>query len=91
MKKTDHWLRRSHWSVYAAVWIIGLIAIGTVLGMICFPLGGLLVGAKRTSLELLVRGARFGSFWFLIWAPAVAITACVMRAYRQKYPDAENR
>ncbi|MGC4071523.1 MAG: hypothetical protein QM760_03255 [Nibricoccus sp.] len=90
MNKNDHWLARSHWSVYAAAWILGLVVIGAILGMICFPIGGLVVGAKRTPLELLMRGAKFGSFWFLIWAPAVAITACVMRAYRRKHPDAES-
>lgn len=91
MKKSDRWLHRSHWSVYAMAWILGIVVIGTVLGMIFFPLGGLVLGAKRTSMELLVRGARFGSFWFLIWAPAVAICACVMRAYREKHPGAETR
>jgi hypothetical protein len=91
MKKIVHWLQRTHWSVYAAAWIMGLVGIGTILGMIFFPLGGLVVGAKRSSAELLVRGARFGSFYFLIWAPAIAIAACVMRAYRRKYPDAEKR
>lgn len=91
MKKTDHWLQRAHWSVYASAWILGLVVIGTILGMICFPLGGLIVGAKRSSAELLIRGARFGSFYFLIWAPAIAISASVMRAYRRKYSDAERR
>lgn len=91
MRNNDHWLQRAHWSVYAAAWIIGLVTIGAVLGMIFFPLGGLVVGARRTSLELLVRGARFGSFYFLIWAPAIAIAACVMRAYRRKHPHAERR
>jgi hypothetical protein len=91
MKTNAHWLRRAHWSVYAAAWILGLVVIGTFLGMLFFPLGGLVVGAKRSSAELLVRGARFGSFWFLIWAPAIAIAACAMRAYRRKYPDAEKR
>ncbi|ATC65757.1 hypothetical protein CMV30_18380 [Nibricoccus aquaticus] len=89
MNEKNNWLHRAHWSVYAAFWILGLVLIGTILGMICFPLGGLIVGAKRTSLELLIRGARFGSFYFLIWAPAVALTACVMRAYRRRHPDAE--
>lgn len=91
MKKNDRWFERVHWSLYAAIWIGGLIAMGTVLGMILFPLGGLVVGAERTPLELLVRGAKFGSFWFLLWAPAIAITATVMRAYRQKHPHAEQR
>jgi hypothetical protein len=58
--------------------------------MIAFPLGGLLLDAERTPYQLLIRGARFGSFYFLIWAPAIAITACVMRAYRQKHPAAES-
>jgi len=91
MNERNQWLRSSHWSVYAVAWILGIVLLGTILGMIFFPLGGLIVGAKRTSMELLIRGARFGSFYFLIWAPAVAIAACVMRAYRQKYPDAEKR
>ena len=89
MKKIARWLHQSHWSVYAAAWIGGLSAVGAILGMICFPLGGLIVGAERTSLQLLVRGARFGSFYFLIWAPAIAIAACTMRAYRRRHPNAE--
>jgi hypothetical protein len=91
VRKHDSWLQRSHWSIYAAAWIIGLVLIGTILGMIFFPLGGIIVGAKRTSTELLIRGARFGSFYFLIWAPAIALTASVMRAYRRNHPGAENR
>ncbi len=91
MKKIVRWLHQSHWSIYAIVWIAGLSALGGILGMILFPLGGLIVGAERTSLQLLARGARFGSFYFLIWAPAIAIVACTMRAYRRRHPDAESR
>lgn len=91
MSEKNNWLQRSHWSVYATAWILGLSALGAILGMIAFPLGGLIVGAERTSLQLLVRGARFGSFYFLIWAPAIAIAACTMRAYRRRHPDAETR
>jgi hypothetical protein len=84
-------LQDSHWAVYFAAWILGLVLLGTVLGAIFFPLGGLLLHAERSPATLLIRGARFGSFYFLIWAPAIALAASVMRAYRRKYPDAEKR
>ena len=89
MRKMYHWLQHTHWSLYAAAWIFGISILGGVLGLVLFPLGGLIVGAERSTTQLLIRGARFGSFWFFIWAPAIAITACVMRAYRRKHPDAE--
>ncbi len=84
-------LQASHWAVYFSAWILGLVLVGTLLGAILFPLGGLLLHAERSSLALMIRGARFGSFYFLIWAPAIALAASVMRAYRRKYPDAEKR
>jgi hypothetical protein len=89
MKRFWSALQASHWTVYFSAWILGLVIVGTILGAILFPLGGLLLDAERSSLTLLVRGARFGSFYFLIWAPAIALSASVMRAYRRKNPDAE--
>jgi hypothetical protein len=91
MKKLLRAIDTSHWVIYFCAWILGLVILGTVLGAILFPLGGLLLHAERSSTALLIRGARFGSFYFLIWAPAIALAASVMRAYRRKHPDAEKR
>jgi hypothetical protein len=89
MKALMNWIQRSHWSLYFVVWVAGLVLLGSVLGAILFPLGGLLLNAERSSAALMARGAHFGSFYFLIWAPGVALCAAVMRAYRRRHPDAE--
>jgi hypothetical protein len=89
MKRFFSALQTSHWAVYFSAWILGLVIVGTIFGAILFPLGGLLLHAERSSSILLIRGARFGSFYFLIWAPAIALAATVMRAYRRKNPDAD--
>ena len=78
-------------SPYFFAWVAGLVVLGAILGAIFFPLGGWLLDAERTSYALFLRGLRFGSFYFLIWAPAIAITMTVMRAYRRQHPNAENQ
>lgn len=89
MKRFWSALQTSHWTIYFSAWILGLVLVGTILGAILFPLGGVLLHAERSPSALLIRGARFGSFYFLIWAPAIALSASVMRAYRRKNPDAD--
>jgi hypothetical protein len=91
MKRFFRAIYASHWAVYFSAWVLGLVIAGGVLGALLFPLGGQLLHAERSPSALLIRGARFGSFYFLIWAPAIALAASVMRAYRRKYPDAEQR
>lgn len=75
---------------YFFAWVAGLVVLGAILGAIFFPLGGWLLDAERTSYALFLRGLRFGSFYFLIWAPAIAITVCVMRGYRRARSHTEH-
>ncbi len=79
-------LRETHWSVYFTVWVAGFTALGAAAGALLFPLGGLLFNADATTLQLARRGMQFAGFIFFIWAPAIGITACVMRAWRKKHP-----
>jgi NADH:ubiquinone oxidoreductase subunit H len=82
-------LSAAHWTLYFLAWVVGLVVLGATLFALLFPVGGWLLGSERTSLALLRRGAGFGGFYFLIWAPAIALCACVMRAYRRRHPNAE--
>lgn len=79
-------LEEVRWPVYFLAWVLGLTALGAAAGALLFPLGGLLFNADATLLQLARRGMRFLGFIFFIWAPAIGITACVMRAWRKKHP-----
>jgi len=60
--------------------ILGLCALGALLGAIAFPLAGGLGGSEKTRDELLVVGARTGGFYFMVWAPGVALVREFVRA-----------
>jgi TM2 domain-containing membrane protein YozV len=57
---------------------------GALIGAIGFPIIGPLFGSHRTLLEHAMAGAQHLGFVALIWAPAIALVLCVMRAYRNK-------
>ncbi|MDX2187380.1 MAG: dihydrofolate reductase family protein [Opitutaceae bacterium] len=80
--------RVSFWSHVACflAWVFGLIAIGGLAGAILFPLFGPFFGAELPGPKLMLAGLKFGSFYFMIWAPGVAIVATVMRAYKKAGP-----
>ncbi|MFH1496538.1 MAG: hypothetical protein ABII82_01815 [Verrucomicrobiota bacterium] len=73
--------KRLHWAVYAPALIVGITALGAVVGAVVFPLWGLLFGLERGAGELAMTGARTLGFYFLIWAPGIALVLCVKRAY----------
>ncbi len=73
-----------HWSLYFLAWVCSIIALGAVLGVITFPLGGWIISSEKTPLELLSKGARMMSFYFAIWAPAIALVATLAREYRRR-------
>ncbi len=77
-------LARLHWSLYFLFWVVALIALGGLLGCLLFPLFGGIFGAERTTSQLFIRGAKFGSFYFMIWAPGTSLVLCVIRAYRRR-------
>jgi hypothetical protein len=60
--------------------VLGLCALGALLGAILFPLVGPLGGAVKTRDELIVLGARTGGFFFMVWAPGIALVRMFMRA-----------
>jgi len=67
---------------------IEITAIGALAGALVFPIAGKLMNAERGWHELTMLGIRNIGFWFFIWAPAIAIVRCVMRAYHERHPDA---
>jgi len=74
----------------AAVWrsrflgfhfvILEICALGALLGALVFPLAGSLGESLKTRDELVLIGARTGGFYFLVWAPGVALVRGFMRA-----------
>lgn len=77
---------RLHWSLYFLSWTGGVIAAGTVLGAVLFPLIGKLIGAQFTVGELALTGAKTLGFYFMLWAPGLALVLTVKRAYEQPRP-----
>ncbi len=59
--------------------VLGLCALGALFGAIVFPIAGALAGAHKTRDELIVLGARTGGFFFLVWAPGLALVRMFMR------------
>ncbi len=77
------WRPVAYWTGWFLAWVLGIIATGAIVGAITFPIGGLFIDTGRTAGELVVIGARFLSFIFMIWAPAVALVMCVMKAWKR--------
>lgn len=76
--------RRMHWAWYALGLITGITALGAAIGAVVFPLWGLVFGLERGAGELAVAGMRTLGFYFLIWAPGIALVLCVKRAYEAR-------
>lgn len=64
--------------------VIGLCALGALLGAWVFPLVGPWGGAYKTREELVVLGAKTGGFFFMVWAPGVALVREFMRAAKNR-------
>ncbi len=81
-------------SVQAAAWcsrffnfhftVLGICALGALLGAVVFPLAGSFGGSLKTRDELVVLGARTGGFFFLVWAPGFALVREFIRAARRR-------
>jgi hypothetical protein len=82
--KRRSWLQ---WTGLFLFFTIEVTAIGALAGALMFPAVGKLIDAERGWSELTVLGIRNIGFWFFIWAPAIAVVRCVMRAYRERHPD----
>jgi len=77
-------LRDLHWAPHFVVWSFGIIALGALLGACAFPLVGLLANFEKSAGELAMTGARTLGFYFMIWAPGVAMVLTVKNAYERR-------
>lgn len=84
-------MKRLHWSLHALILIAGITALGAVLGAVVFPLWGLVFKLERSAGELAIFGARTLGFYFLIWAPGVALVLGVKRAYEARQAETGKR
>ncbi|MCU0792937.1 MAG: hypothetical protein MUE42_08835 [Opitutaceae bacterium] len=78
-------MRLKRWALHVAgfaITVLGLCALGALLGAIAFPLVGELGGAPKTRDELIVLGTRTGGFFFMVWAPGAALVREFWRAGR---------
>ena len=66
--------------------VLGICALGALLGAIVFPVAGRLGGAHKTRDELIVLGVKTGGFFFMVWAPGVALVRMVIRAASARKP-----
>lgn len=78
-----NWGAVAYWAGCFLARMLGIVVAGAVIGAVTFPLGGLFINTGRTAWELVAIGARFLSFIFGIWAPAVAMVLCVMKAWNR--------
>jgi hypothetical protein len=81
MSAAEIWVRRAGRFLLT---VLALCALGAALGATLFPIVGKLGGTHKPVLELVVRGARTGGFFFLVWAPGLALVREFMRAAREK-------
>ena len=77
-------LRRLHWALHFLVWTAGTIAVGAALGTVIFPLVGWLAGLEHTPGNLALTGARTLGFYFMIWAPGLALVLTVKNEYERR-------
>jgi hypothetical protein len=71
--------------------VLGFCALGALLGAIAFPLAGSLGGSMKSRDELVVIGVKTGGFFFMVWAPGVALVREFFRAGRKPFPSPKTR
>ncbi len=64
--------------------VLGICALGALLGAVVFPIAGGLGASAKTRDELVVAGAKLGGFFFLVWAPGVALVREFVRAGKKR-------
>jgi uncharacterized membrane protein YhaH (DUF805 family) len=79
--------RSGYWLGCFLIYVVAIAAAGGVFGSVMFPLFGKLLSVDRTVGQLAFSGLRQFSFLFGIWAPAISIVICVMRAHRRAAED----
>lgn len=66
------------------VTVIGLCALGGLLGALVFPVAGSLGGSQLTRAELILSGAKSGAFIFMVWSPGAALVREFVRGARER-------
>jgi O-antigen ligase len=84
-------LRELHWSLIFLVWTGGIIGLGAVLGALLFPLAGLIFQTDKSGVPLAVFGARTLGFYFMVWAPGIALVLTVKNEYERRQPKSVKR
>ena len=69
-----------YWIGWFLAYFVAIVAVGGLIGVILFPLIGTLFSVDHPVGQLALSGLKQLSFLFGIWAPAVSIVICVMRA-----------
>lgn len=80
-ERTKFWLHRTGGFFLT---VLGLCALGGLLGAVIFPLAGSWAGSTKTHAELVVIGAKSGSFIFMVWAPGAALVREFMRGAKAR-------
>lgn len=64
--------------------VLGLCALGGLLGGVVFPIAGRLAGAHSSHDEMVVAGVKSGAFIFMVWAPGVALVREFVRGAKAR-------
>ncbi len=80
-ERAKFWLRRTGGFFFT---ILGLCALGGLLGALVFPLAGRFGGSQKSYEELVVVGAKSGGFIFMVWAPGVALVREFIRGAKDR-------
>lgn len=80
-ERAKFWLQRIGGFFFT---ILGLCALGGLLGALVFPLAGHLGGSQKTHAELVVKGAKSGGFIFMVWAPGAALVREFIRGAKAR-------
>jgi hypothetical protein len=81
---------RSSWRFWGArlagfaLTVLGLCALGALLGALIFPLAGRLGGSHLSRDEMVVAGVKSGAFIFMVWAPGAALVREFIRGSRSR-------
>jgi len=79
--RAKFWLKRIGGFFFT---VLGLCALGGLLGALVFPLAGHWGGSRKSYEELVVIGAKSGSFIFMVWAPGAALVREFIRGAKAR-------
>jgi len=69
---------------YVAGWTIGITAAGALVGLIVFPIAGVIFSRDTPLPDMALSGARNLGFLAFVWAPGTAIVLAFRHAFRRR-------